>query len=222
MMRSSNYIQAGNTTSGDGIITQDTPKTEFSDIDPAIGITMLVLDTSICLSFTVLLFYLFVRKSATKETGEVKRVKIDFRSKVIIFIYYLSTLFSCVNWIVYIFKMTKFFNGNIKPDKTYTLYAELIDVATVEMVQIILQFIVFEMYSLYVTLTSMSREENDSRQRCVSIFKYLITISTVVSIIGSITFLFFLSNRCLDQGIFCYKEGYETEIWVTYAYRLST
>ena len=42
MMRSSNYIQAGNTTSGDGIITQDTPKTEFSDIDQAIGITMLV------------------------------------------------------------------------------------------------------------------------------------------------------------------------------------
>ena len=48
----------------------------------------------------------------------------------------------------------------------------MIDLSTVEFVVINLQIIVFDMYSLYCTLTSMSKEENDQRLRRVTILKY--------------------------------------------------
>ena len=70
------------------------------------------------------------------------------------------------------------------------MYAELIDLSTVEFVVINLQIIVFDMYSLYCTLTSMSKEENDQRLRRVTILKYATTITTGLTIVASMFFIF--------------------------------
>ena len=48
-------------------------------------------------------------------------------------------------------------------ESKFEVYAELIDLSCVEFVVINLQIIVFDMYSLYCTLTSMSKEENYRR-----------------------------------------------------------
>ena len=70
------------------------------------------------------------------------------------------------------------------------MYTELIDLSTVEFVVINLQIIVFDMYSLYCTLTSMSKEENDQRLRRVTILKYATTITTGLTIVASLFFIF--------------------------------
>ena len=70
------------------------------------------------------------------------------------------------------------------------MYTELIDLSTVEFVVINLQIIVFDMYSLYCTLTSMSKEENDQRLRRVTILKYATTITTGLTIVASMFFIF--------------------------------
>jgi hypothetical protein len=70
------------------------------------------------------------------------------------------------------------------------VYTELIDLSTVEFVVINLQIIVFDMYSLYCTLTSMSKEENDQRLRRVTILKYATTITTGLTIVASMFFIF--------------------------------
>ena len=76
------------------------------------------------------------------------------------------------------------------------MYAELIDLSTVEFVVINLQIIVFDMYSLYCTLTSMSKEENDRRLRRVTILKYATTITTGITIVASMFFIFMFNlNR---------------------------
>jgi len=117
------------------------------------------LDTSIFVAFSTLLYFLFVRKNAISQTGEESsRVKPDLRSKVIIFTYFLSMLFSCVNWNYYIIKKSILVEEGDNNKEPFELYSEFIDLATVELVVINLQVIVFEMYSLYVTLTSMSKE----------------------------------------------------------------
>ena len=66
----------------------------------------------------------------------------------------------------------------------------MIDLSTVEFVVINLQIIVFDMYSLYCTLTSMSKEENDQRLRRVTILKYATTITTGLTIVASMFFIF--------------------------------
>lgn len=79
------------------------------------------------------------------------------------------------------------------------MYAELIELSTVEFVVINLQIIVFDMYSLYCTLTSMSKEENYRRLRRVTILKYVTTITTGLTIIASM-FSIFMYN--LDPADF--------------------
>ena len=84
---------------------------------------------------------------------------LDLRAKIIIFTYYISLLLSCLNWNAYIIYKEYLVKTEHDTNKeVFELYAEFIDVSTVEFVVIILMVIVFEMYSLYCTLTSMSRE----------------------------------------------------------------
>jgi hypothetical protein len=101
------------------------------------------------------------------------------------------------------------------------VYAELIDLTTVEFAVINLQIIVFDMYSLYCTLTSMSKEENNKRLRRVTILKYVITITTGLSIVASMFFIFMynldpadfdvngkqMTSEC-EKEIFCFDDRY--------------
>lgn len=148
-------------------------------------------------------------------------VQLDLRAKVIIFIYYLSMFLNSVNWNAYVIYKTINEEYEDHKKEKFELYAEFIDVSTVEFIVIILQVIVFDMYSLYCTLTSMSRQQNDTRQRCISIIKYFVIMTTTVSISVSLFFIYF-GAQCEGEELYCYdKQKYDALVWSMYMYRLA-
>ena len=65
---------------------------------------------------------------------------------------------------------------------------------------IALQFIVFEMFSLYCTFTSITKEQNDYWQMRVNTMKYFITISTSLSVLGSTAMIYLPKKTNFKEG----------------------
>ncbi len=75
----------------------------------------------------------------------------------------------------------------------------MIDIATVEFVVINMQLIVLQLCSLYCILTSKNSIENKKKQLIVTILQYVITITTVLSIIGTFVLTFFTRRKPNDE-----------------------
>lgn len=121
-------------------------------VSQGVAYTMMYLDSTIAATYIIFVLYLFVLPYFIQSRAPVKT---DLRAKVIIFTYFLSSTLSCINWIFYVHDT----NGIFFTSKREYL-VEFFDLITVEIVVLNLQLIVFEMYSLYYTLTCENKVEN--------------------------------------------------------------
>ncbi len=140
---------------------------------------MMYLDSSILILYSILIFCLFALPKFIKSYTPVT---VDWRAKVVISTYFISAFLSAINWIYYNKCGLDCYLYNAQTE----YLVELVDLVTVEFLVLNLQLIVFEMLSLYYTLTSQSKEQNDKYQKRVAIFKYFVLVSTILSLASSV------------------------------------
>lgn len=121
-------------------------------ISRSVAYTMTFIDSSILIGYLALLYCLFIRKTVKREGETKKRVQLSCHPWIIIIIYLIGFFLGAANWITYI--LLKVYSKEQK-ELPFEKYSEAIDLGTVEFAVINLQLILFEMYSLYCTFTSM-------------------------------------------------------------------
>jgi len=171
-----------------------------------IALCMSILDTTIAVFFFILLAYLFWFQSCRGVY-----TKTDNRSKFIISFYFISVSLSGINWTLFLSLQT------VYDDFKVERLVEFVDLLTVELAVLILIVIVFEMQSLKIMLTSRDKHENDSKQKFNSILKYLILITSFVSIVVSLVMIFYKGED--SRGYLVVSEENNIYIWIMYIFR---
>lgn len=182
----------------------DNPSTHYFNFN--IALCMSILDTTIAVVFFILIAYLFWFQSCRGVY-----TKTDNRSKFIIAFYFTSVAVSGINWTLFTSLQTVY--DNFKVERL----VEFVDLLTVELAVLNLIVIVFEMQSLKIMLTSRDKNENDRKQKINSILKYLILITSFVSIVVSLVMIFYKGED--SRGYLVVSEENNMYIWIMYIFR---